>query len=169
MPIGINSLVTTAPTRTTNSPKEKADPKTDIEALRDSVSLSRPGTRDAIALAERVLRESLGIEVADEVTENGTSEASEGLANTIFAGITGSIFGAYALAHPDLTESELNQFIAEVQKGIDTGSRDAREILGQLDSLSEEVDTTITDALELLDAKLEAFYDGIRQGILGTS
>ena len=98
-----------------------------------------------------------------------TDTSSEATAGRILEGITGYIFAAFELTHPDMTEEDLETFREQVMKGFEQGLEEAREIIGALGAMSPELTDGIAQTESLVREGLDDFFAAKFEEIRGQS
>ncbi|MBL7002624.1 MAG: DUF5610 domain-containing protein [Gammaproteobacteria bacterium] len=93
-----------------------------------------------------------GVDVSPEVTASRIVSLSTGF------------FNRYQQNHPEMEQDEaLTSFVEIIQKGVDTGFGEAREILSGLDVLEGDIANNINQTYELVQQKLELFLDSAKE------
>jgi len=87
-----------------------------------------------------------------------TDVSPEATAKRILGGITGYIYGAFRLAHPDATVEDFDRFSADVLRGFERGLGEARSTIEGLSALTPELASGIDHTESLVREGLESFF-----------
>lgn len=117
---------------------------------------------DAQALFEAAGRSQYldSIAQASDVTPQATAQR-------ILGGITGYIYGAFRLAHPDVSAEDFDRFASDVVRGFEKGLGEARSLIEGLAALTPELASGIDRTEALVREGLEVFFADERRRIEG--
>lgn len=147
-----------------------------ISYLKDLVSLSKPDRPTSMQLVQQLVERHLADEFPlIEVPKNGASKNSEehvasspsGVAGTIFEHIRQGLSNSVSKASSALTETQFEQFSAEVLKGVDRGLSEAREVLESMHVLEGEIESDVEQTGKLLVERLELWVEITRIELFG--
>ncbi len=94
---------------------------------------------------------------------NPTDLSPEATAGRILGGITGYIYDAYKLQHPDLDAGGFAQFQTQVMRGFETGLHEAKSIIAAVGLLDEKLGAQIGQTETLVRDGLDAFFTRERE------
>ena len=117
------------------------------------------GVEDALFGVQDLLFEQAGrseylesIELPEDLSASATAER-------ILGGISGYIYRAFQLGHPDADLADLSRFKSEALRGFEQGLEEARGYIEALGDLNEELEERISETEDLVREGLEAFFD----------
>jgi hypothetical protein len=93
-----------------------------------------------------------------ESVSQPTDLSAQATAGRILGGITGYIFGAFRLQHDEIGHEELESFREQVMQGFERGMGEARQVLGAIDVLDDELSSEIDETDRLVRDGLEQFF-----------
>ena len=114
-------------------------------------------------LYERAGKSDYMASIAD--TSDRSAEATAG---RILGGITGYIYKAYQLGHPDMTAERFDAFQTQVLKGFDQGLNEAKGMIGVAGLLDPEMTRDIGKTEDLVHRGLEDFFAREKERLLGS-
>ena len=94
---------------------------------------------------------------------NPTDLSPEATAGRILGGITGYIYEAYKLQHPDLDAGGLAEFQTQVMRGFETGLKEAKAIIAAVGILDEKLGAEIGQTEARVREGLDAFFTRERE------
>lgn len=90
-------------------------------------------------------------DISADVTPEATADRIVGFAM--------GLYGKYQKQNPDMSEQELRDgFEQEIRQGIREGFGHARQVIGDLDAMSEDVATNVDLTWDLVQDKLESVF-----------
>lgn len=114
-------------------------------------------------LYERAGRSDYMASIAD--TSDRSPEATAG---RILGGITGYIYKAYQMGHPEMTRERFDAFQAQVLKGFNQGLGEAKEIIGAAGLLDPQMTLDIGKTEELVLRGLDDFFAREKERLFGS-
>jgi len=109
-------------------------------------------------LYERAGKSDYMASIAD--TSDRSADATAG---RILGGITGYIYRAYQMGHPDMTAEQLDTFQTQVLKGFNQGLGEARQMIGAAGLLDSAMTLDIGNTEDLVHRGLEDFFASEKQ------
>lgn len=114
-------------------------------------------------LYERAGKSDYMASIAD--TSDRSADATAG---RILGGITGYIYKAYQLGHPDMTAERFDAFQTQVLKGFDQGLSEAKGMISVAGLLDPAMTENIGKTEELVHRGLEDFFAREKERLFGT-
>ena len=113
-------------------------------------------------LYERAGRSDYLASIAD--TSDRSADATAG---RILGGMTGYIYKAYQLGHPDMTADQFDTFQTQVLKGFNQGLGEAKQMIGGAGLLDSAMTLDIGKTEELVHHGLEDFFASEKERLFG--
>ncbi len=120
------------------------------------------GLRANFGEAQKPFLDAGKLEFIEEF-ENHEDFSPNGTADLILSGVTGYIFEAFVAVRPELTEADLDHFLAEARRGVEQGSGEARRYLDDFKVFDGEIKTDTERTIELVYEEIDAFVEGQRE------
>jgi hypothetical protein len=117
---------------------------------------------DADADAQALFEEAGRSEYLDAIAQP-SDLSPQATAQRILGGITGYIYGAFRLAHPDATVEDFDRFAADVVRGFEKGLGEARSIIEGLAAFTPELASGIERTEGLVREGLDVFFSDERR------
>jgi hypothetical protein len=122
--------------------------------------------QDADADAQALFEAAGRSEYLDAIAQPSDT-SPQATAQRILGGITGYIYGAFRLAHPDASAEDFDRFAADVLRGFEKGLGEARSIIEGLAALTPELASGIDRTEALVREGLEVFFSDERRRLEG--
>lgn len=113
-------------------------------------------------LYERAGKSDYMASIAD--TSDRSADATAG---RILGGITGYIYKAYQLGHPDMTAERFDAFQTQVLEGFNQGLSEAKSMIGAAGLLDPEMALEIGKTEDLVHRGLEDFFAREKERLFG--
>ena len=139
-----------------------------LRAQRAILRATFGGVEEAAEADARALFEAAGRSEYLESIAQASDLSPQATAQRILGGITGYIYGAFRLAHSDLTSEDFDRFAAQVLQGFEKGLGEARGVIEGLAALTPELAAGIDRTEVLVREGLEVFFSDERRRLEAT-
>ncbi len=100
------------------------------------------------------------IDAPDDLSAGGTAER-------ILGGITGYIYRAFLMGHPDADVEDLARFKTEALRGLEQGLEEARGYIEALGDLTDGQSDRLSETEDLVREGLDAFFERAEERLRG--